>query len=273
MYKLLICIIKPDVPKISENTLPLKIGLNLYTLNFNKHSENMYSGKDTCYTTNVFTDFIGTCLWATTDLARNHSLTWSHIFLLTQMLLSGEPTNDMEEWSCLYNIYLKLSSFFSLFLSFFFSSFSLFVNIMISNKKMMPMDKSVSPLHSFIWWTITYKFVHWRTCSTHSRKDLCSRCRTATQTTERSTPKNDQHQILWQEYNVIYIYREFHFQSIHSFSCPCGQYGIHLQGVILVAGLQQRARASLSPLLVLLCDSKRKKYMEGNAPEECHIPE
>lgn len=60
MYKLLICIIKPDVPKISENTLPLKIGLNLYTLNFNKHSENMYSGKDTCYTTNVFTDFIGT---------------------------------------------------------------------------------------------------------------------------------------------------------------------------------------------------------------------
>lgn len=205
MYKLLICIIKPDVPKISENTLPLKIGLNLYTLNFNKHSENMYSGKDTCYTTNVFTDFIGTCLWATTDLARNHSLTWSHIFLLTQMLLSGEPTNDMEEWSCLYNIYLKLSSFFSLFLSFFFSSFSLFVNIMISNKKMMPMDKSVSPLHSFIWWTITYKFVHWRTCSTHSRKDLCSRCRTATQTTERSTPKNDQHQILWQEYNVIYI--------------------------------------------------------------------
>lgn len=30
-----------------------------------------------------------------------------------------------------------------------------------------------NPSISFTWWTSTYKFVHWRTCSTHLRKDLC----------------------------------------------------------------------------------------------------
>lgn len=51
------------------------------------------------------------------------------------------------------------------------------------------LNSKVYFLHSFIWWDYTYKFVHWRTCSTHSRKDLCSRCRTATHTTKRNPPK------------------------------------------------------------------------------------
>lgn len=61
--------------------------------------------------------------------------------------------------------------------------------------KWIKMDRSTSSPHSFIWWTSKLEFVHWRTCSTHSRKDLCSRCRTATHTTVRSTPKNNHHHI------------------------------------------------------------------------------
>lgn len=54
-----ICITKPDVPKISENTWPLKWRLNLYTFTL-MSLQNMSSGKDIYYMTHVFTDFMGT---------------------------------------------------------------------------------------------------------------------------------------------------------------------------------------------------------------------
>lgn len=183
---------------------------------------------------------------------------------------------------------------------------SIATSVRLSSEKMIGGEYLSLFLHSFIWWTSTYKFVHWRTCSTHSRKDLYSRCRTATQTTIRSTPDGvpwarhlggvtpkaagarlrhcrsltpcritqlpplcDQHECAtpvakmgsnsvmiatgyttnvghWR--HTVHIINHVLSRGLWSISLPCCwccclccYHSIQMQGVILVAGLQQRA--------------------------------